>query len=359
MDGPAAFLAVRWMIYDTARQAWSSGLIAALATVSAVCIALCLSVRVEDDIDLSTAGPDRPELLPRSDVRAASRAVAGVVLVGAGVSRGVWGVPPAWASREYRQVELALRDRVEIARGRMTLAFGALPVEISRDRHHAVRSLQGVLAGLVADAGGVMLALVWTAGFLPTFLDPRASAVLLAKPVPRCTVLIGKYLGVVTVVAAMALLFVGGTWLALGLRTGVWGADYYHCLPVLVAHFAIFYAVSTLLAVTTRNTALCLTGALAFWLLCWGANAARHAAVAGGASAGVMEGLYWVLPKPLDFHVLLTQALRAEDFLTQAIDLRGVQEHGGWSPEAALLTSLAAGAAALAAAVWRFQRSDA
>jgi hypothetical protein len=63
MDGPAAFLAVRWMIYDTVRQAWSSGLIAALATVSAVCIALCLSVRVDtDDVNLSVTGPDRPEL---------------------------------------------------------------------------------------------------------------------------------------------------------------------------------------------------------------------------------------------------------------------------------------------------------
>jgi hypothetical protein len=350
---------VRWMIYDTVRQAWSSGLIAALATVSAVCIALCLSVHIEGDMDLPVSGPDRPEHLPRSDVEGASRAVAGVVLMGAGVSHGVWGWPPPWNSVEYKQVELAVRDKVELARGRMTLAFGALPIEISRDRREAVRTLQCVLAGFVADAGGVMLALVWTAAFLPTFLDPRASSVLLAKPVPRWTVLLGKYLGVVAVVAAMALLFVAGTWLALGLRTGVWGTGYYKCLPVLIAHFAIFYAVSALLAVTTRNTALCLTGALAFWLFCWGANAARHAAVAGGTSAGAFEGLYWVLPKPLDFHVLLTQALRAEDFLTQAVDLPALQERGGWSPEGALLTSLAVGAVALAAAVWRFQRSDA
>ena len=61
-----------------------------------------------------------------------------------------------------------------------------------------------------------------------------------------------------------------------------------------------------------------------------------------------------MLPKPLDFHILLTQALRAEDFLTQAVDFRGLQEHGGWSPEGALLTSVAAGAVALGAAVWRF-----
>ena len=40
-------------------------------------------------------------------------------------------------------------------------------------------------------------ALVWTAGFLPDFLQPSAASVLFAKPVPRWTVLLGKYAGVV------------------------------------------------------------------------------------------------------------------------------------------------------------------
>ncbi|MGL4549897.1 MAG: hypothetical protein ACRC33_01815, partial [Gemmataceae bacterium] len=86
--------------------------------------------------------------------------------------------------------------------------------------------------------------------------------------------------------------------------------------------------------------------------------AARHAAVAGGASAGAVGAAYWVLPKPLDFHILLTQALRAEDFLTRAVDLNGVVARGAWSPEAALLTSLAAGAAAAVAAARWFERAE-
>ena len=44
---------------------------------------------------------------------------------------------------------------------------------------------KGTLAGVVADTAGVLLALLWTAGFLPTFLEPAAVTVLLAKPAPR------------------------------------------------------------------------------------------------------------------------------------------------------------------------------
>ena len=66
-------------------------------------------------------------------------------------------------------------------------------------------SCKMVLLGLVADTGGILLALVWTAGFLPTFLEPGAASVLLAKPVPRWSLLAGKFLGILIFVAFQAL----------------------------------------------------------------------------------------------------------------------------------------------------------
>src|SRR5205814_3532248 len=107
-----------------------------------------------------------------------------------------WWVPDPVYSREYQQVELAMRDRVPVIAGKLTLAFGAVPVQLARDRVHAVRSLEVALAGFVADAAALLLALMWTSAFLPTFLDPAAASVLLAKPVPRWSILAGKYIGV-------------------------------------------------------------------------------------------------------------------------------------------------------------------
>ena len=90
------------------------------------------------------------------------------------------------------------------------LAFGAFRYRTSQFPAEVVAFLQLVLAGFVADGVGVTLALVWTAGFVPAFLDPAAAAVLLAKPTPRWLLLAGKFLGVLLFVAVQALVFVGG-----------------------------------------------------------------------------------------------------------------------------------------------------
>src|SRR5262249_27381781 len=115
---------------------------------------------------------------------------------------------------------------VDVISGDLTLAFGAIRLQLGRDREDAVRFLQLLLAGAVAATAGILLILAWAAGFFPTFLDPSAAAVLLAKPVPRWSLLVGKYLGVLAFVGFQAAVFVTGTWLALGVKTGVWDAAY-------------------------------------------------------------------------------------------------------------------------------------
>ena len=95
----------------------------------------------------------------------------------------------------------------------LTLAFGIIRVPLARDAKR-VHSLEFALANGVADTLGVLFALVWTAGFLPRFLDPQAISVLLAKPTPRWCLLLGKYFGVLAFVLVQATLFVLGTWVA-------------------------------------------------------------------------------------------------------------------------------------------------
>jgi ABC-type transport system involved in multi-copper enzyme maturation permease subunit len=184
-----------------------------------------------------------------------------------------------------------------------------------------VHFLELILAAGVADTLGLLLALVWTAGFLPGFLEPRAVAVLLAKPVSRWALLGGKYLGVLAFVLAQATYFVVGTWLALALRTGIWDASYLMSVPLLLLHFAIFFSFSLLLAACTRSTVLCVFGSIAFWGICWGINYGRHAVVAA-AQVAPQAGFswllvqlvnlgYWLFPKPIDIGRLIFDALGA------------------------------------------------
>ncbi len=313
MNLPASLYAIRWLIRDTFRQARSNGVFWWLLGVNGLFIAFCLSVSVEGGPPLHRPN-DQPDFLPAHTT-----------------------VP----------AEKAAREGVDVVSGQLLLAFGAVRVELGRDREDAVRLLQLLLAGVVADSAGILLVLVWTAGFLPTFLEPGSVAVLLAKPVPRWSLLVGKFIGVLGFVAFQVSVFVLGTWAALGLRTGYWAPNYVLCLPVLFAHFAVFFSFSTLIAVMSRSTVSCVFVSLVFWFMCWGMNYGRHVLVAmpqmEGATfalGGLVEAGYWILPKPADMGILLYDILQAGHHFGKDMTFQMVQNQGKFYADASLLSSL-------------------
>ncbi len=219
--------------------------------------------------------------------------------------------------------------------------------------------MQLLLASFVADTAGVLLALIWTAGFLPGFFDPARSSLLLVKPTPRYALLTGQYVGVLAFMALQASVFVVGTWLALGVATGVWTPLYLLCLPVLLLHFAVFFSFSAFLAVRTRSTTICLVGSLAFWLLCWCVNHHWHAVETSGEGPWWLATAYWVLPKPADLSWLLFDLLQADHYFGRLLDYAVLREQGGVPLAASILTSLvfAAGLLVLSAAALCAHRS--
>ena len=247
---PANVLRVlAWLARDTFRQSVESRVCWFMLALSVVAITICLSVSVQGGAGLQRDG-ERPDFLPRDD-------------------------PDAATSQA-----LLKREGVDVPSGDLTIAFGAFRVPLGRDARDAVQFLQFILAGGLASTAGLFLSLVWTAGFLPAFLAPRSITLLLARPVPRSLLYLGKVLGVVLFVVAQATLLVVGTWLALGLRTGVWDGAYLWCLPLLVVEFMVFYSVSALIASHARGVVACVLGSLLFWVVCWGMNFGRHALVA-------------------------------------------------------------------------------
>jgi len=332
MNLSAAIYAIRWLVRDTFRQARASGITWVMLAVSGVCILFCLSVSVHGQLSLEH-GDGPAEFLPANDPQA--------------------------------DPEKAARAGVDVAGAEMTMAFGAVRLPLARYGRDGVRFIQLVLAAGVADALGVLLALIWTAGFLPTFLEPGAASVLLAKPAPRWSLLAGKYLGVLAFVGCQALVFVGGTWAALGLRTGVWDMAYLLCVPLLLLHFAVFFSFSALLAVCTRSTVVCVIGSLLFWLVCWGMNYGRHLVAAvpdvqqvPGSLTWLVEGGYWVLPKPADLGLILFDALDAGHHFGKGVALQNVQARGDFHPELSILSSLVFTVAMLYVAGRQFVTTD-
>ena len=280
-----------WLVRDTFRQSAASGLCWLLLGLSTICILVCCSASVSGRRSMILPGEHNGNFLPRFD-------------------------------REAHDAAKLKRSGTIVPDGTLSLAFGAIRVPLARDAREAVHFVQLVLSAGVADTLGLLLTLVWTAGFLPGFLDRRAIAVLLAKPAPRGALLMGKYLGVLAFVLAQAGYFVVATWLALALRTGIWDATYLLSVPLLLLHFAIFFSVSLLLAVCTRSTVVSVFGSIGFWGICWAINYGRHCVMAAAAVApegSFSPGLswaanigYWLFPKPVDLGRFVFDTLGAE-----------------------------------------------
>jgi ABC-type transport system involved in multi-copper enzyme maturation permease subunit len=301
--------------------------------------------------DVSLHGGDEPVLfLPPAPARIAAPPGE--------ASRGVWATLNAGP-------DLARKEGIETIGGRVTLAFGAVSFPVSRERGDAVHLLELLLAGGIAGTLGLLLALVWTAGFIPTFLEPGAAAVLLAKPITRRQLLVGKYLGVLAFVAFQVVLFVLSTWLALGVRTRVWDVTYWWCIPLLLLEFAVFYGFSVLLAVVTRSTVACVFGSLLFWLLSWGINYGSVMArgVAGprylpSITLASADAAYWIFPKPIDGGLILFNALDADHHFDKPTTFRLLESWPAYSPRLSILSSLAIAVALLALSAHEFNQKD-
>jgi len=326
---------VGWLVRDTFRQSLAHGIFWILLATSGLATLVCLSLSVEGSVALAPSD-DTPDFLPRDD-------------------------------RDARDAEKVKTSGVAVVSGQLSLAFGAIQLPLARDAYAAVHFLELILAGGVADTLGLLIALVWTAGFLPSFLEGRSVSVLLAKPAGRWTLLLGKYLGVLIFVLMHATIFVGGTWLAIGARTGIWDAAYLLSIPLLLLHFCVFFSFSVLLAVLTHSTVACVFGSIVFWGLAWGMNYGRHALAAAekvmpegsfSAPLGWMAEVgYWVLPKPADFGMLLFDTLEAGQSFGRLIEAPALEAQG-FSWTLSILTSLAFALYTLCAAARKFQTSD-
>jgi ABC-type transport system involved in multi-copper enzyme maturation permease subunit len=296
MSFPEVIYACRWLIRDTFRQSMANYVFWVLLAASTVVIFFCLSVSIEGGESLRD--PDDIEVLA--------------------------------------------------AHGQMSVAFGAWRIPLFRDGQAQVHFILLLLAEWIAGGGGTLLALVWTAGFIPEFLQVANATVLLSKPIPRWVLLMGKYLGVLAFAGFQVTVFIVGTWTAFGLATGFWVNNYLWCIPFLLLQFAAVYSFSVFLAVCTRSTLACVFGSVAFWFLCWGMNYGRHCLLALESAMPpvqpffywLVEAGYWTLPKPVDLGMMLHRALDAGGSFSSLSELQKVQELGAFYPEFSLLTSL-------------------
>ena len=152
------------------------------------------------------------------------------------------------------------------------LFFGAWQPFPAAPLYSQVYLIEDLLVGWLGSGIAVLVSIVITAFFIPNMLRKGSIDLLLVKPINRFALLIYKYIGGLTFIFLNTAVAVGGVWLAIGLRSGIWAVSFLETILVLTFFFAILYSASTLFGVVTRSpiAAILLTCGVWFFMLAVG-----------------------------------------------------------------------------------------
>jgi ABC-type transport system involved in multi-copper enzyme maturation permease subunit len=171
------------------------------------------------------------------------------------------------APQQYRVIVQGTPRTHRIWATEPSLVFGAFPLEFFA---HPLSSLMYQLAHYVTSIGAwaaVLLSVVITSFFIPNMLRKGTVDLLLVKPINRWLLLIYKYLGGLTFILLTTGYAVGGIWLVLGIRSGLWANGALLLILTVTFFFAILYAVSTFISVVTRSVVTSILLTVGAWIV--------------------------------------------------------------------------------------------
>lgn len=202
-------------------------------------------------------------------------------------------------------------------------------------------------ASYVIFYGGIPFLILGCADFAVSLLSPGRIEHLLALPLRRWELLVGTYLGVLVLALGCALYASGGLVVLLGVKTGVWTLRPLLSAMLCALGFATVYAVMLACSVWVRSSAVAASGGVLIFAL--GIISGKRTTLAPLFEEGLGRSAFELFIAP--FPRMTTLASFAA----------GLEEGEVLSTQ--LLVSMGAGfllfaLAALALAVWRFERTD-
>ena len=160
---------------------------------------------------------------------------------------------------------------------------------------------------------GTLLGLFATMPLIGGFLEQGRIDLLVSKPISRPRLLTGHLIGVWLTVLALVTYLVGGVWLSLSLKTGVWDATALVSIPIIVVMFGVMYSVIMTVTVMTRTSGLALV--IAYGLIFLSAILAAHdqiEPVLAPVAASIYIGFYHVLPNFIEVVAIQAQLVSGE-----------------------------------------------
>jgi ABC-type transport system involved in multi-copper enzyme maturation permease subunit len=177
-----------------------------------------------------------------------------------------------------------------------------MPMSLTR----IVVAVESVVAG-AAYWIGILLALFASAGLFSDLQAPGRVELLLSKPVSRIQVVAGHVIGVWAAIAALTIYLMGGTWLIMSIKSGVWNPRFLLSIGIVIGMFGVMYAAVMLMGVWTESTALALIVAYGLIFVSMVlAGAGEIAPLLGPVGEPVFWGLYHTLPNFTEVTTIVT-----------------------------------------------------
>lgn len=142
-------------------------------------------------------------------------------------------------------------------------------------KHQIVKGMVAAIVNIIVGFFGVLAGILVTASIVPQMFEAGAIDLLLSKPISRVLLFFTKFFGGCAFIFITGLYFIGGLWLIVGLRYGLWSTKLLMCIPVFMFLFAIYYSVSVLSGVLWKNAIICVVMTIVFWGICKGVGVVK------------------------------------------------------------------------------------
>ncbi|MGD8331449.1 MAG: hypothetical protein PVJ49_18600, partial [Acidobacteriota bacterium] len=168
---------------------------------------------------------------------------------------------------------------------------------------------------------GVVLALFLTSSYVPSLVREGWVDLLIAQPISRPVLLLGRVLGAITVVSIGVAYLIGGTWLILRYKTGFGSMSFLGAGVVILLAYTFNYTAAVAVGIVTRNAPV--SGMVALMTLLGGHlmslphrypdwRVALRAGWPRQTATAITEGLYLLLPRNQDLAERAIDAARGE-----------------------------------------------
>jgi ABC-type transport system involved in multi-copper enzyme maturation permease subunit len=183
----------------------------------------------------------------------------------------------------------------------------------AQDISKMVPAVHAVISNLLYGFG-MILAILASAGLIPSVFEPGRIELLLSKPVSRTHLLLGRYLGNLLVIAANIFYPVIAVWLIFGIKTGVWTPGFLYSSILTVFMFGVYLSVIVLVGVQWESAvvATMITFALIVISIILNFQSTLERLLSSEWSRDVVRALYYILPKGVGVGQMMTNIIKGQ-----------------------------------------------